>query len=220
VRSWLKDHGLGIVTALLFVAFLVGTAVAGNLNYNQDQLDHGEQPVSLAGYLVSPSFGEAVFENWESEFLQMGMLIVLTIFLFHRGSAESKPIDEEAEQDKDPREFAGKKSAPWPVRRGGWVLVLYENSLVILFAILFIASFTLHAVTGAADYSEEQLTHGASPVGAWEYLATSRFWFESFQNWQSEFLVVAVMVVASVFLRQRGSAESKPVAAAHSETSA
>jgi len=150
----------------------------------------------------------------------MGMLIVLTIFLFHRGSAESKPIGEETEQDKDPRQFADKKDAPWPVRRGGVVLVIYENSLLILFAILFVASFTLHAVTGAAEYSQEQLTHGGSPVGALEYITTSRFWFESLQNWQSEFLVVSVMVVATVFLRQRGSNESKPVATAHSETSA
>jgi hypothetical protein len=220
VRSWLRDHGLGTVTALLFVAFLIGTAVAGNLNYNQDQLDHGELPVSFAEYVVTPNFGEAVFENWESEFLQMGMLIVLTIFLFHRGSAESKPIDEETQQDKDPREFAKKKTAPWPVRKGGLALVLYENSLVILFGILFIASFSLHAITGAAEFSEEQLVHGGSPVGALEYITTSRFWFESLQNWQSEFLVVAVMVVATVYLRQRGSNESKPVAAAHSETSA
>jgi hypothetical protein len=211
---------LGIVTALLFVAFFIGTAVSGLFNYNQDQLDHGQPQVSFAEYLSSPNFGEAVFENWESEFLQMGMLIVLTIFLFQRGSSESKPVDEETEQDKDPREFAGKKNAPWPVRRGGWVLVLYENSLVILFALLFIASFSLHAVTGAGEFSEEQLVHGGSPVTPWEYLATSRFWFESFQNWQSEFLVVSVMVVATVFLRQRGSPESKPVAAAHSETSA
>lgn len=220
MRSWLRDHGLGTVTALLFVAFLIGTAVAGNLNYNQDQVDHGEPPASFSEYLVSPNFGEAVFENWESEFLQMGMLIVLTIFLFHRGSAESKPIDEETEQDKDPREFSKKKNAPWPVQRGGLALVIYENSLVILFAILFIASFSLHAITGAAEFSEEQLVHGGSAVSAWQYLGESRFWFESFQNWQSEFLVVAVMVVATVYLRQRGSAESKPVAAAHSETSA
>ena len=161
-----------------------------------------------------------MFENWESEFLQMGMLIVLTIFLFQRGSAESKPIGGVNPQDEDPRRFAGKKTAPWPVRRGGWVLVLYENSLVILFAVLFIASFILHAVTGAAEFSEDQLSHGGSAVGAWEFMGTSRFWFESLQNWQSEFLVVAVMVVATVYLRQRGSAESKPVAAPHAETSA
>ena len=219
MRSWLKDHGLGTVTALLFVAFLIGTALAGNLNYNQDQLDHGEPPVSFPAYLVSPNFGEAVFENWESEFLQMGMLIVLTVFLFHRGSAESKPIDVETEQDKDPRQFAGKKTAPWPVRRGGLALVLYENSLLILFGVLFIASFSLHAITGSGEFSQEQVTHGGSPVGPWEYLGTSRFWFESFQNWQSEFLVVSVMVVATVYLRQRGSPESKPVASAHSESS-
>ena len=220
MRAWLRDHSLGVVTGLLFLAFLAGMAIAGLSNYNQDQQDHGQPAVSFVTYLVSANFGEAVFENWESEFLQMGMLIVLTIFLFHRGSAESKPIDEEAEQDSDPRASAQNKTAPWPVRRGGWVLVLYENSLVILFAVLFIASFMLHAITGAAEFSEEQINHGGSPVGAWDYLATSRFWFESFQNWQSEFLAVAVMVVATVFLRQRGSPQSKPVAAAHSETSA
>lgn len=220
MRKWLKDHGLGVVTALLFVAFLAGTFISGILNYNQDQVEHGQPAVSLGEYLVSPNFGEAVFENWESEFLQMGMLIVLTIFLFQRGSAESKPPDEDTEQDKDPRQFTNKADAPWPVRRGGLALVLYENSLVILFAVLFIASFSLHAVTGAAEYSEDQLLHGGTAVGAWEYLSTSRFWFESFQNWQSEFLVVSVMVVATVYLRQRGSAESKPVHTPHHETSA
>ncbi len=219
MRNWLRDHGLGVVTALLFVAFLIGTFFSGLLNYNEDQVEHGQPAVTVGEYLMSPNFGEAVFENWESEFLQMGMLIVLTIFLFQRGSAESKPVGEETEQDKDPRQFANKADAPWPVRRGGLALVLYENSLVILFAILFVASFALHAVTGSAEYSEDQLLHGGTPVGAWEYLTTSRFWFESFQNWQSEFLVVSLMVVATVFLRQRGSAESKPVHTPHLETS-
>ncbi len=162
---------------------------------------------------------EATFENWESEFLQMGMYVVLTAYLFQRGSSESKPVGEEAPQDADPRE-ANISNAPWPVRHGGFVLILDEHSLALLFFVLFALSTWLHAAGGAVEYSEEQVDHGAAPVSTMEYLGTSQFWFESFQNWQSEFLAVAVIVWASVYLRYRGSAESKPVAAPHRETGA
>jgi hypothetical protein len=146
--------------------------------------------------------------------------VALTIFLFQRGSSESKPIGKAAPQDEDPRRHASDPRAPWPVRRGGFVLVLYENSLLILFVVLFVAAFVTHAVSGAAGYSEEQLEHGAAAVAPIAYLATSRFWFESFQNWQSEFMVVALLAGAAVYLRQRGSGESKPVHAPHDETGA
>jgi hypothetical protein len=148
----------------------------------------------------------------------MGMYVVLTAFLYQRGSSESKPVDEPAPQDEDPREKRDDPNAPWPVHRGGWVLRLYENSLSLLFAVLFVASIAVHAVSGAAAYSSEELQHGGQPVSVWQYLATSQFWFESLQNWQSEFLAVAVIVGASVYLRQRGSPESKPVAEPHLET--
>jgi hypothetical protein len=167
---------------------------------------------------VSGEFVEAVFENWESEFLQMGAYVVLTTFLFQKGSAESKPLDRAAPQDEDPRRHRDDPGTPWPVRRGGVVLVLYENSLLLLFVVLFVGAFLAHLVGGAAAYSEQQVEHGGSPVSPAEYLGTSQFWFESLQNWQSEFLVVAVLVGAAVFLRQRGSPESKPVATSHSET--
>jgi hypothetical protein len=146
------------------------------------------------------------------------MYVVLTAFLYQRGSSESKPVGEPAPQDEDPREKRDDPKAPWPVHRGGWVLRLYENSLSILFAVLFVASIAVHAVSGAAAYSSEELQHGGEPVSVWQYLASSQFWFESFQNWQSEFLAVAVIVGASVYLRQRGSPESKPVAEPHVET--
>ena len=167
---------------------------------------------------MTGDFAEATFENWESEFLQMGMYVVLTAFLFQRGSSESNPIDEPAPQDEDPRESQDKPGVPWPVKRGGWVLRVYENSLAGLFFLLFLVSWALHAAGGARAYSEEEVAHGGEPVSIAEFITTSQFWFESFQNWQSEFLAVAAIVWASVYLRQRGSPESKPVAEHHFDT--
>jgi len=216
--EWLRQRGLLIANLALFLIFFTGMILSGVNVYNNDQLEHGEQPVSLGQYLTTGAFFEATFENWESEFLQMGMYVVLTAFLFQKGSSESKPVDEPAPQDEDPREAGNRPGAPWPVRRGGWVLTAYEHSLSALFFILFFMSIALHAASGAKEYSEEQLAHGGQAVTTLQYLGTSQFWFESFQNWQSEFLAVAVIVFASVYMRQRGSPESKPVAEPHQET--
>jgi hypothetical protein len=218
MTAWFRDRGLLLVNAALFAIFLAGMSVTGWQTSNQELIDHGMAAETFLGFLGSGDFFEAVFENWESEFLQMGSYVVLTIFLFQKGSSESRPIGKAAPQDADPRAHAGDPKAPWPVRRGGAWLVLYEHSLLILFALLFLASFVGHAIGGAAAYSEEQLEHGGSPLGPMEYLGTSQFWFESFQNWQSEFMVVAVLAGATVYLRQRGSPESKPVATPHAET--
>ena len=218
MRRWVRDHGLLLANAGLFAMFFAGMALAGVRAYNGDQQAHGESAVSLWGYLQTGDFVEATFENWESEFLQMGMYVVLTAYLFQRGSSESKPLDEAAPQDADPRDADKRHDVPWPVRRGGLVLSLYENSLAALFFLLFAASIALHAVGGARAYSAEQVAHGEAPVSTWGFVRTAEFWFESFQNWQSEFLAVAVIVGASVYLRQRGSAESKPVAEPHHAT--
>jgi hypothetical protein len=148
----------------------------------------------------------------------MGAYVFLTIFLFQKGSSESKDPDEESPQDKDPREERNKPGVPWPVRKGGWWLKLYENSLVLAFLLLFFMSVVIHAIGGAHHYNEEQIAHGKDPITVLGYFKTTRFWFESFQNWQSEFLAIAAMVVLSIFLRQRGSPESKPVAATMSQT--
>ena len=220
MRRWVRDHGLLLANAGLFVVFFAGMALAGVRAYNGDQLAHGEAAVSLWGYLHTGDFAEATFENWESEFLQMGMYVVLTAYLFQRGSSESKPLDEPSPQDEDPRDADKRRDVPWPVRRGGLVLSLYENSLAALFFVLFAASIALHAVGGARAYSAEQQAHGEAAVSTWGFVRTAEFWFESFQNWQSEFLAVAVIVGASVYLRQRGSAESKPVAEPHHATGA
>jgi Domain of unknown function (DUF6766) len=205
----LRDNGLLLACLGLFGVFFVGMIFAGAATYNQEQQEHGShEQVSVLRYLTTGDFVEATFENWESE------------FLYQKGSSESKPVGERAPQDEDPRDATPKRSTPWPVRRGGWVLVLYENSLAIVFFALFFASVALHAIGGSKAFNEEQIQHGEAAISAWRYLTTSQFWFESMQNWQSEFIAVAAIIGLSIFLRQRGSAESKPVAAPHYETSA
>jgi hypothetical protein len=217
-RVW-KDNSLAIVAFGLFFAFWVfGQSITGLHTYNEDQIEHDEPTISYGRYITTAHFGEATFENWESEFLQMGAYVVLTVWLRQRGSAESKPIDESDPSDEDPRKHREDPNAPWPVHRGGLVLKLYERSLSIAFFALFAASFLLHAATGARDYSNEQVAHGGEPIGMLSYLGRARFWFESMQNWQSEFLAVGSIVVLSIFLRQRGSPESKPVHMANAET--
>jgi len=220
MRKILRDNGLSIVLGLFFLLFLVGQATSGFYAYNEEQQEHGQQTIEFVNYLGTSHFLEATMENWESEFLQMFAFVVLTACLFQKGSAESKdPEEEEADVDRDPRESRNKKDAPWPVRKGGVVLTLYEYSLSLAFLLLFLVSFILHAIGGAEEYNQNQLEHGSSELlTTLQYMETPRFWFESLQNWQSEFLAVFAMVVLSIFLRQRGSAESKPVDAAHSET--
>jgi hypothetical protein len=220
MKRILRENGLSIVwLGLFFVAFIGGQTVAGYLHYNEEQREHRQPEVSYIEYLGTPHFLEATMENWESEFLQMFLFVALTSFLYQKGSAESKKLDEKEAVDRDPRLSKDKKDAPYPVRKGGLILTLYEHSLSLTFLILFVISFFLHAAGGAREYNQEQLEHGSrETVSTLEYIATSRFWFESLQNWQSEFLAVGLMVVLSIWLRQRGSPESKPVDAPHSQT--
>jgi hypothetical protein len=184
--------------------------------YNDDQQQHGRPTVNFIDYLGSSHFLEATMENWESEFLQMFAFVALTACLYQKGSAESKDPDKEEPVDRDPRKSRNKKDAPWPVRKGGLILTLYEYSLSLAFLLLFLTSFVLHAVGGAQEYNQNQREHGRSEVvSTLGYMGTSRFWFESFQNWQSEFMAVGAMVAFSIYLRQRGSPESKPVDSPH-----
>jgi hypothetical protein len=220
VSKFFRENGLSIVVFLLFQFSVIGQAITGNMEYNQDQEDLGQQGAGFVEYLGTGHFIEAIFENWESEFLQMGMYVVLTIFLRQKGSSESKKLEGEEPVDADPRDEKerNKKDAPGPVKKGGFILTLYENSLSITLFALFFMSFALHAFGGAEDFNQEQLAHGGETVSTLGYLGTSRMWFESFQNWQSEFLSIGAIVILSIFLRQRGSPESKPVAAPHYET--
>lgn len=220
MKRFFRENGLSIVwLGLFFTTFIFGQTLTGHREYNEDQREHSRPEVSYTEYLGSPHFLEATMENWESEFLQMFFFITLTSFLYQKGSAESKKLDEEEPVDRDPKKSRHKKDAPWPVRKGGFVLTLYQYSLSLVFLLLFLISFFLHAMGGAGEYNQEQMEHGSTEtVTTLSYMATSRFWFESFQNWQSEFLAVGFMVIFTIFLRHRGSPESKPVDAPHSQT--
>ena len=213
-----RDHGLSIVLAGLFVVTMAGQTWTGWSVNNDDRQQHGEPALTLTQYLQSGHFGEATFENWESEFLQMAFYVLLTISLFQKGSSESKRPGVLEMVDLDPRESPKKADAPWPVRRGGIALWLYERSLSLAFATLFLISLGLHATTGLVHFNDERMDHGEPAARLIDYIASSQFWFESLQNWQSEFLSLAAMVVLSIFLRQRGSPESKPVDAPTWET--
>ena len=201
LHRFLRDNGLSIVLVTLFATFFVGQIIAGRIEYNEERTREGQPEVSYSQYLRSGDFLEATMENWESEFLQMASYVLLTAFLYQRGSAESK----------DPDEIEVKRSSA----HSWW----YENSLALVLFALFVISFALHAVGGVRAYNEEELARGVdSRLSSLDYLTTSRFWFESFQNWQSEFFSIWVMIVLSIFLRQKGSPESKPVDSPHRQT--
>lgn len=220
MRRFFKDNGLSLVLfGLFFFSFILGQSITGQHQHNEDQMEHGHPTISYIEYLGTSHFLEATMENWESEFLQMFAFVILTTFLYQKGSAESKDPDKPNPVDRDPAKSKNKKDAPWPVRKGGFILKLYEQSLSIAFLLLFLVAFVLHAMGGAAEYNQEQADHGSGQqVTVFGYMVTSRFWFESFQNWQSEFLAIGAMVVFTIFLRQKGSPESKPVDAPHGET--
>lgn len=213
-RCW-RRCGLSLVLGTLFIVFLAGQTVAGWKQYNAENRQHGSPEIGLTDYVRTGAYGEAVFENWESEFLQMALYVLLTVFLFQKGSAESKDPEE-------PEPPEGKKlhRAPWPVRRGGLALVIYSHSLSLAFFALFLFSLAGHALCGLAAVNEEAVQHGKSEMSLTEYLSSSQFWFESLQNWQSEFLAILAIVVLSIWLREKGSPESKPLEAPHSETGA
>jgi len=213
----LRNNGLSIALLLLFGLFMAGQTLTGLHEYNEERAEHGQPPAEVAAYLRTGHFLEATAENWESEFLQMAAYILLTAWLFQRGSSESKDPEKREAVDRDPR-HSRRKQAPWPVHRGGWMLRLYEYSLSIVFIVLFLGCLALHAWGGVGTYNDDLMAHGKAPVSLWQYVESSRFWFESFQNWQSEFLALASMVLLSIFLRQRGSPESKPVDAPHGQT--
>jgi hypothetical protein len=217
MRRVLRDNGLSITMFALFLVFLVAQSITGYKANNSDNQQHRQPRESYAQYLTSGAFVEATFENWESEFLQMGAYVVLTALLLQKGSPESKnPRGDKV--DADPRSQRDDPDAPGPVRRGGLVLAVYEYSLSLVLFGLFLLSLVLHALGGHAEFNQQQLEHGAAAASLWSFVTSSQFWFQSMQNWQSEFLAVAALTVLGIFLRQRGSPESKPVAAPHAQT--
>lgn len=212
--SFFYRNSLSLFAFACFALFLAAQTFTGWDEYNHELADYGRVPSSLSSYLVSGHFIETTFENWESEFLQMFIYVLATVWLRQFGSSESKPLNKEVEVDKEP---IPSPAAPGPVKRGGWVLKVYKNSLSLAFLGLFLLSFVLHAYGSyTADIEEKALKHQKIETFS-DYMAGSKFWFESFQNWQSEFLAIGSIVVLSIYLRQQGSPESKPVAMPHHE---
>lgn len=200
---------------LLFLIAIAGQFYTGFKEHNEERTEEGQAELKPREYLSSGHFLQATFENWESEFLQMALFVILTVFLYQKGSSESKKFEEE-EVDREPD--PGKADAPWPVKTGGIILTLYKNSLSIILGILFLLSFYVHLYGSMQDENEQLALKGEPPVDLVTHMSGTRFWFESFQNWQSEFLSVFTIVVLSIFLRQKGSPQSKPVDASNSET--
>jgi len=213
----LRDNGLTIVLMLLFLGSIVGQWLFGWRFENEELARHGERPISLGQYATDPQFLSTVFENWESEFLQMAVFVVLTALLVQKGSAESNAPGDPP-RDADLEQQGRKRGAPAILRSGWFGRNVYANSLGIVLALLFVASFVLHWIFSARFARQEAESHGAQAPAMLEYLGDAQLWFESFQNWQSEFLSTAVLVVLSIWLRQRESPESKAVADPHSKT--
>ncbi|MDR7211644.1 DUF6766 family protein [Flavobacterium piscis] len=216
MKTFLRNNGLCICFLLLFAGAMMGQIIFGFQEHNKELIEDGSTAINLSSYLVSGHFIQATFENWESEFLQMALLVVFTIFLMQKGSSESKDLDKQEEVDRAPS--PARKDAPWPVKKGGFILLLYKYSLTIVLLLLFLASFIAHFYGSLKDENEQLALKGLPLESASGYIGDSRFWFESFQNWQSEFLSVFAIVILSVYLRQIGSSQSKPVDAPHMQT--
>jgi hypothetical protein len=214
-----RNNGLTIVLMLLFLATILGQWISGWMVQNEELARHGEETLSLAAFATDAEFLSTVFENWESEFLQMSAYVVLTAMLIQKGSAESRDPDDPP-RDGNLASQAHKPGAPAILKAGAAARWLYAHSLGLALFTLFLLSFLLHWWNSAKTAAEEALHHGDRPPSPVEYLGDPQLWFESFQNWQSEFLSTAILVVLSIWLRQRESPESKPVAAPHDQTGA
>ena len=220
MRRFLRENSLGLVFGALFLGTLVVQALVGHADFNADQAAHHGDPIGLWRYVTSSSFGVDVLENWQSEYLQFTLYIVGTVWLLQKGSPESKPLDQagvESDEEQKLGEHAGAESPRW-ARAGGLRTRIYSNSLLIVMGTIFLLSWLGQSITGRVAYNAEQLDHQEDAVSWLRYVATPDFWNRTLQNWQSEFLAIGSMAVLAIYLRQRGSPESKPVGTSHSAT--
>ena len=220
MKRWLKENSLGVVFGLLFLLVLVGQSFAGLADFNERQISSGLEPISYVRYITSASFGVDVAENWQSEYLQFFLYIFFTVWLLQKGSPESKSLDDAGlESDKDQKvgRFAEEDSPRW-AKVDGFRRTLYSNSLGLVMGLIFLGSWLAQSIAGAAAFDEEQLSNLQDPVTWGQYLMEPDFWNRTLQNWQSELLAVASMAILSIYLRQRGSPQSKPVGSPHTAT--
>ena len=216
----LRENSLTLAFLLLFFGALTAQAIAGHAGFNAEQLQHGGDKISLLTYVVSASYGAAVLENWQSEYLQFTLLILLTVWLLQRGSPESKELNKaggESDEEQKVGPHADTDSPGW-ARMRGFPTTIYANSLVILMGFIWVCSWLGQSLAGWTEYSDQRMEHLQHPISWVQYLGSPDFWERTFQNWQSEFLAVASMTIFAVYLRQRGSPESKPVGAPHELT--
>ena len=216
----LRDNSLTICFLLLFFGALIGQAIAGHASFNNDQLQHGGSQISLWSYITTASYGAAVLENWQSEYLQFTLYILITVWFVQRGSPESKELGKEGgESDEEQKlgRYAGPDAPAW-ARAGGWRQKIYANSLVIVMGFIWICSWLGQSLSGWTEYSDQRMEHLQEPLTWTGYLGSADFWERTLQNWQSEFLAIASMAILAVYLRQRGSPESKPVGTPHETT--
>src|SRR5918997_1518864 len=220
MRTFLKHNSLSVFFLVLFLGALVLQAVAGHADFNEDQDRHGNPHMSLGRYVLSSEFGTAVLENWQSEYLQFTLFILMTVWLLQRGSPESKRLHKagtESDEEQKVGRHATAKSPAW-AKVDGLRRRLYENSLLVVMAAIWVGSWLAQSITGVAQYNAERFDHNQLAVSWFEYLGRPDFWEKTLQNWQSEFLAVGSMAILAVYLRQRGSPESKPVGAPHDAT--
>jgi hypothetical protein len=220
MRRWAYENSLSLCFGVLFLAALGGQSVAGWKDHNADLIAHGDPTIGYGQYVFSSEYGAAVLENWQSEYLQFFTFILATIWLVQKGSNESKQLDEVGlESDQKQRVGAhAAPSSPRLARTKGFLYHLYANSLLVVMGLLFVGSWFGQSVTAWTVYNSEQRDHDEATVSWATYLTTADFWEKSLQNWQSEFLAVGTMAAFTIYLRQRGSPESKPVGAPHEET--
>jgi hypothetical protein len=220
MKTFLRENSLSLFFGTIFLVTLVGQSFAGQHAYNAEQTEHGASAVSWLTYVTSPHYWGAVMENWQSEFLQFAMFIGVTIWLVQKGSNESKPLGDEG-IESDGRQKVGRfadPSSPLWARVGGFRTRLYENSLLLTMGVIFLATWVAQSLNNWRLFNEEQREHREQAVSWARYLVDPDFWEKTLQNWQSEFLAVGTMAVFTIYLRQRGSPESKPVGAPHDET--
>jgi hypothetical protein len=217
---FLRENGLSLFFLVIFLATLVAQALVGHAGFNHDQLAHQGDPISLWQYVTSSVFAVDVMENWQSEYLQFTLYIGTTVWFLQRGSPESKSLDQAGrESDEEPKvgAHAGPDSPAW-AGAGGWRTAVFSNSLLLVMGSIWVLTWLAQSVTGRIAYNADQLDHREAALSWFAYLGSSDFWNRTLQNWQSEFLAVGSMAVLSIYLRQRGSPESKPVGAPHTST--
>jgi hypothetical protein len=215
VKRFVRENSLSLFFLAIFLLALIGQAISGHNLYNEEALAHKETPISFWRYLSSSNFGQAVMENWQSEYLQFALFALATVWLLQKGSPESKELDKagtESDEDQMVGRHARADSPAWS-KYGDWRTAIYSNSLIIVMALIFFGSWFAQSVTGMTAYNQEQADHGDPRLSWLSYIGSSQFWESTFQNWQSEFLAVGSFAILAVYLRQRGSPESKPVGA-------